>query len=392
MEPDHGSPGLGAKSLEIAGQVRLVHDRAGVRIAAFHRPPQGAFLDIVVGAVVGVGDDVVVFAAADARDVAQHQVVPDFMFQRQRRRRRFRFLKVAVEQAIEVVPVDVHGNAVHGIIGMAVVGHIVRAQVVDIQHRAGAVPKLERQGRSEPDAVGRDLVAAGDLAVLDQGIQAHGRPVGHHVVGVRRGPFAERIAEGGRPGHGVFLERLLGHKVDAAARGAAPGVGRPRSLDDLDLFQVEHVAGLGSRIAQAVDIDIAFGGIAANVGQIAVGDPALAGAERDPRGGAEHILQAGRVPLLHQFLGNDGDRFRGVDQGRRELARRRAVDLVAGFRRSFDRDRRQLDRAGVAAPRVIRLRQRRSCDGTGNDGARRRTVPKPMVKRKVLPNRPLGTG
>ena len=121
---------------------------------------------------------------------------------------------------------------------------------------------------------------------------------------------------------------LLGDDIQCAAGGAAAVDGRRRPFEDLDLLGEEILADAHRGIADAVDEDVVAGIEAADEKAVAEGVAALAGAERDARGGARHVLEAGGVLVLEDFLGEDGDALWRIGDRLGELRRRQAVRLI----------------------------------------------------------------
>ena len=130
---------------------------------------------------------------------------------------------------------------------------------------------------------------------------------------------------------------------------APPAVPRPakeerRPAQDLDLFGEEILANADGRIAHAVDEDVVARIEAADEEAISEGVAAFARAERHAGGRARDLAERGGILVFQEFLGENRDGSRRVEDGLRELGRGEAIGLVGRRRVGI----------GVAARRKLR--------------------------------------
>ena len=188
--------------------------------------------------------------------------------------------------------------------------------------------RAQAKGHGRRDAPGAALGhrATRHAAVLKDQIQPPSDGGRERLVGVQRHPhpfvgiiFIEAIADRGV--QELAGGRRLGGEVDIAA-GASAAVVAGRALEDLDLFDVEDVAGVAAGVAHIVDEDAVRNVEAAHAeaGQ-AGGEAVLTRVEGDAGRVLEHVGQIARALLLEHLDRNDGDGLGGVEDGRRGLGR-----------------------------------------------------------------------
>src|SRR5690606_40595323 len=136
-----------------------------------------------------------------------------------------------------------------------------------------------------------DVVAARDVALGAQRIQAEGRVVVELPVAVDGGAQIAVVAEPQRAVCKVAQLRPLADEVDAAASRSAAAKGGIRPSNDFHSFQVEDFACLAPRVAYAVNINVAARRTAPDERPVGQGLPALARAKSNAGGIAQHVFQ-----------------------------------------------------------------------------------------------------
>ncbi len=276
--------------------------------------------------VAGVGDDVVVESPGIADHLADAKVLVDLMVEGQGSDIGLGLLVVARLQAIEGVAINrqnARGVAWQGRdLGEqrdAVVGHVVTVEVVVAGHQLGRAVQADRDRRRDAPAVEVHRLAARNIALRAQHIEADGDAVIDLMVHIDGGADIGVRPDRRRAVGEVVGLGALGAQIDAAAARAAAAIGRVRPLDDFHLLQIEHLAGLAAAVADAIDEDVVARGLAADERTVGQGLAALARAKGDAGRVAQDVLQRGGAGLLNDPLRDDGDGLGGVDKRRGQL-------------------------------------------------------------------------
>ena len=180
-----------------------------------------------------------------AGPAGQRDAVGDLVLARQRAEVLPRGLEVAIDEAVPILSRD--ADLGDRPIALPVVGHAEVRQAaevgVDVVRRDLDVVGRRPLGRDEaaPAIVG-DIVAAGDVGVLEHAAGANREGRADHLVDVERDALGVVGAERALGVVEVAVARLLGDDIDGAAGGAAAGIGRGRATQDLDLLGEEVFA------------------------------------------------------------------------------------------------------------------------------------------------------
>ena len=195
----------------------------------------------------------------------------------------------------------------------AVVGDavVLLVQVVERERLVGAEAEAHRGGQTP--AVALHPVAVHHAGGVGHEVEAHGRGGVDLVVGVHRAAVVVAVADRAVHADEVARQRgRLGDGVDRPARGAAAEHGARGPLQHLDLLVVEAVARVDAEVAQAVDVDVVVGVLAADLELVARQGAALADGDGDARHVAQALLQGGDVLLADELLRHDVDHLRRV--------------------------------------------------------------------------------
>src|SRR5690606_16654610 len=152
-----------------------------------------------------------------------------------------------------------------------------------------------RERRRDAPALVLHHVAIGDLGVVVHGVQPEGHAVAEPHVDVAGDPLVILAADTERIVLRVARMRRFGHLVDGARGGTAATHGAGRSLDHLDLLQVERIARVRAGVAHAID-EQAVARTGAAHGEVLIAGQtaaAFAGLEGDARRVAEYVAQGG---------------------------------------------------------------------------------------------------
>ena len=189
-------------------------------------------------------------------------------------------------------------------------------------------------GRDEaaPAIVGH-IVAAGDVGILEQAAGANREGRADHLVDVERDALGVVGAERALGIVEVGISRLLGDDIDGAAGGAAAGIGRRRTTQNLDLLGEEILADADGGVADAVDEDVVARIETADEEAIAERIAALARPQRHAGGRAPDLAQRGDVLVLEHLPCEHRDSLRRVQQRLRKLAGRLHAIRLVGRRR-----------------------------------------------------------
>ena len=233
--------------------------------------------------------------------------------------------RVVGRQAVEIMPIDRGRRATHE--RDARVRHIVFGQMEITQDHGRRCAKTEAEfGRHAPMPV-LDVVAIGHPRGFAHRIQSKsGRRV-DRLIDIDRAPvLVVRADVGGQhiPGR---QSRRLAHLIDRAPRRSPTEQGGRRPLQDFDRLQVERIADVDRRIADAVEEEVVEGGEAADVDGVAP-RRALSGIERHAGNVLQGVLEAGDRLLLQQALRNDIDRLRCVLHRQRDLVPQQGTDTA----------------------------------------------------------------
>ena len=242
-------------------------------------------------------------------------------------------------EAVHMTEADGGGFAL-----VAVAGHAVVGARIDRQQRGRA--DGGRRGRADPrQAVvhavvvvqmvegQRELVlladagavGAGQAGLVDRRARAVVVGLGvHHAQTQRRAVARADVEVADHPQVAVAADghidlvlvdqtRGLGDLVDRAAGRATAEHHRRRAAQHLDAVMEEGVAVIEGRIAHAVDEDIA-GRLQREAAQADVLLAAFGRQEADAGGVLQHVLHRVEVAVIHQLLGDHGDRLRHVAQ------------------------------------------------------------------------------
>ena len=172
-------------------------------------------------------------------------------------------------------------------------------------------------------------VALRDVGVLPHAVDADRQRRIDHLIDV----------EGDAPGAVAGNRRLGIVEVRSVAAclvtmfSAPPVVPRPSMVEDgplrISICSVKKVlADADGGIADAVDEDVVARVEAADEETVAEGVAALAGAERHAGGGPRHFFEAGGVLVLEEFLGENRDALRRIDDRLGEFRRRQTIGLI----------------------------------------------------------------
>jgi hypothetical protein len=184
--------------------------------------------------------------------------------------------------------------------------------------------------------------------VSDHQVQAHGAGVAQLIIQVGGGAGVIAVASRDIENSGIAQMGRLGSGIDGAAAGAATEHQPGRAFQDLHLFIIETVAGIGREVAQAIQIDIVLGVEAVDLELVARQRAAFADRDGDARDILQGIAQGGDGLLFHGLAGDHADRLgRVLDRNARHGRDRRGVieAVIVGI--VLDRDRPQLDRRSL---------------------------------------------
>ncbi|MNO84197.1 hypothetical protein D3C76_755300 [compost metagenome] len=354
-----GEAVLEAGDVDITKQVGLVGRRIGVADTGVGPTPDGAVVDVAL-AVVRLGQDVVLHAAAVAQGVLDGQRVVQVVLDGDGRRVGTTLAEVTIGQAVEVAAVATGVRLVRiGLgagsratgrdgVGNTRVRRVVAFQVVVVEVDASVGAQAEGERWRDTPAIVIDAFAAGDITFVAHQVQTTGSGVGELVVAVHGVALGLVRTPGKTTVERVAQVRFLAHQVDAAAGCAATANGRVRALAHFDRFNGEDFAALRTGIAHAVQVGVALGIEATDERTVALWVAAFASTEGDAWNGAQCVLHVQGAGVLEDLLRDDGDRARSVYQRRGVLGRGGFLDVVGGLVLGFAGDRGSAQRNGVA--------------------------------------------
>jgi len=326
--------------VEGAEQVGLVGGGFGVAHPRVGPTPDAAVVDVAL-AVVRLGEDVILHAAAVAQGVLDGQRIVQVVLDGEGRGVGAALAEVAI-QTIEVVVIAPGVWLVR--VGLGACGRttgwngvrdarvrgVVAFQMVVVEVYTGIGAQAEGQRRRDAPTVVIDLVATGDVALVAHQVETAGSAVVELVVAVEGVALGLVGAVGEAAVEGVAQVRFLAHQVDAAAGRATTANRRVRAFADFDVFHGEDFTALRTGVAHAVQIGVALGVEAADERTVALRVAAFTSTEGNARHGTQGVLHIQRAGVLEHLLRDDGDRARGVDQRCGVLGRGGFFDLIGG--------------------------------------------------------------
>ncbi|MNF54125.1 hypothetical protein D3C84_355440 [compost metagenome] len=313
-----GETVLETGDVEVTEQVGLVGGGAGVADPGVGPAPDGTVVDVAL-AVVRLGQDVVLHAAAVAQGVLDGQRVAQVVLDGEGRGVGAGLAEVAIGQAIEVAAVAAVIRLVRIGLGAssresgrdrvrnARIRRVVAFEVVVVEVDASVCTQAESQGRCDTPAVVVDAVTSGDVALVAQQVQTASGGVGELVVAV------EGVALGlvGTPGEATVKRiaqvRFFAHQVDAAASSATAADGGVRAFADFDRFDGKDFAALRAGVTHAIQVGIGLGVETTDERTVALRVAAFTGTESDTWHSAQGVLHVHGTGVLEDLLGNHGD-------------------------------------------------------------------------------------
>ncbi len=178
-----------------------------------------------------------------------------------------------------------------------------------VEGEAGGAVQADGQRRRDAPALGVDLVAVDHVVAVAQQVDPQGGVFTQLVVHVDRAAIVVGAAAGNLGGGLVAHVGGLGDDVDHPSGGAPAEQGARRPLQYLHLLVVEGIPGVDAEVAQAIEVDVVLGFLAADAELVAVQRAALADGDGDARHIAQRLLEGDDLLLLQLQAGDDVGRL-----------------------------------------------------------------------------------